>query len=60
MCYIYIYIYICICVCIDQSLCVLCKSLFVLSNLSTDKTHVICVKPSVSMMPCCISHILFI
>ena len=33
-----------------------CLSVFVVSNESQCKSHVICVKPAVNSKPCCIKH----
>ena len=50
--------YICVCVCQSTVLCVACVSLsmIVISNQSSSKSHVICVKPSVNLIPRCIKH----
>ena len=37
-------------------LCLWCVCVFVISDQSTSKTHVICVKLLVNLTPCCINH----
>ena len=42
--------------CVSVSVSVMYVSVCVMSNQSTSKSHVICVKLSVNFRPCCINH----
>ena len=50
------YFYVCISISVYMSLCVYrCTYIFVyVCYMCNSKNHVICVKPSVNLMPCCL------
>ena len=48
------YLYVCVSL-LFPVYCV-CLCICVISNQSTSRNHVICVKPSVNLMPCSIKH----